>query len=260
MTMRIVAGFVLAAAIAVAARTARSLTTTGAIAATLVGALAVAAGWSWGVLLIAYFVSSSALSHLGRVAKNVRTRSVVEKTGARDAIQVLANGGVFALAALVAIVHHDATWMAAGAGALAASAADTWGTEIGTLYGGTPRSIVTLRPVPPGTSGGVSVIGSVATIAGACFMAVLAIALKWGTRAASVALAGGIAGALADSLIGATVQARRRCDPCGVETERITHDCGATTHHTRGVRWLDNDAVNLVATIVGATLAGCLAA
>lgn len=258
--MRIVAGLVLAAAIAIAARSARALTTRGAGAATLVGTAAVAAGWTWGVLLIAYFVSSSALSHMGRVAKNVRTRSVVAKTGARDALQVFANGGVFALAAVVAIVHHHAIRSAAGAGALAASAADTWGTEIGTLYGGTPRSIVTLRRVPPGTSGGVSVIGTLASIVGACFVAVLVIALQWGTRAASCALAGGIAGALADSVVGATVQARRRCDACGVETERFTHDCGAPTRHGRGLQWLDNDGVNLLATLIGAALAGWLAA
>ncbi|HVX41941.1 MAG TPA: DUF92 domain-containing protein [Gemmatimonadaceae bacterium] len=260
MIARTLAGFALAATIAVAARAARSLTTSGAIAATLVGTVAVAAGWGWGVLLIAYFVSSSALSHAGRAAKTLRTRSVVGKTGARDATQVLANGGVFALAALVGIVHHGAAWMAAGAGALAASAGDTWGTEIGTLYGGTPRSIVTLRRVPPGTSGGVSVIGTMSSILGACFVAALALALHWGTRAAAAALAGGVAGALADSVIGATLQVRRRCAACDVETERVRHDCGAPTVHARGIAWLDNDGVNLLATLAGALLAASLAA
>lgn len=260
MTVRIIAGLLLAAAIAIAARAARSLTTSGALAATLVGTVAVAAGWSWGALLIAYFISSSALSHVGRTAKTIRTRSVVGKSGARDAVQVFANGGVFALAALVGIVQHDAVWLAAGAGALAASAADTWGTEIGTLYGGTPISIVTLRRVPPGTSGGVSVIGTVASILGACFVAVLAFALRWGERPAIFALVGGIAGALADSLLGATVQARRRCDACDADTERVTHDCGALTRHARGLSWMDNDAVNLLATLAGALAAGWLAA
>ncbi len=258
MIARIIAGLLLAAAIAIVARAARSLTTSGAIAATVVGTAAVAAGWSWGALLIAYFVSSSALSRVGRDAKLAHTQSVIEKTGARDAVQVLANGGVFALAALVGIVHHDTIWLAAGAGALAASAGDTWGTELGTLYGGTPRSLLTLRPVPPGTSGGVSVVGTVSSILGAGFVAALALALGWGARPSAFALAGGVTGAFADSLTGALFQARRHCDVCGIETERMTHDCGAATRHARGIAWLDNDGINLLATLGGAIVAAGL--
>src|SRR5690242_1724446 len=93
-------GLIAAGAISLAARSARSLTTTGAIAATVVGTLAVTVGWNWGALLILYFVSSTVLSRLGRAEKERRTSAVVAKGGERDAIQVLANGGVFAAAAV----------------------------------------------------------------------------------------------------------------------------------------------------------------
>jgi len=253
-------GLFAAATIAFAARAARSLTTSGATAATVIGTLAVTAGWNWGALLILYFVSSTVLSRLGRVEKEARTSSVVAKGGQRDAIQVLANGGVFAMAALVMLVVPDVRWAALGAGSLAAAAADTWGTEVGTLYGGVPRSILTWRPVPAGTSGGISLIGTLAALAGATFVAILTRALGWTPRVANVVVLGGIVGAMIDSVIGATIQARRWCDACERETERETHDCGAETRRLRGLSWLDNDVVNFLSNAAGGILAALLAA
>src|SRR5690348_10562762 len=127
--------------VALIARRARALSVDGAIAAALVGTLAVLAGWNWAVLLILYFASSSGLSRFGVGEKTARTKSVIEKGGERDAMQVIANGGVFGIAALLAIVdrEHAMRWAALGIGALAASASDTWATEIGTLVGGPPR-------------------------------------------------------------------------------------------------------------------------
>jgi uncharacterized protein (TIGR00297 family) len=258
MMTHVLLGLVVAACIAFAARAARSLTTSGAIAATIVGTLAVTAGWNWGALLILYFVSSTVLSRLGRARKEERTCSIVAKGGQRDAIQVLANGGVFAGAAIAMLVLPHVKWIALGAGSLAAAAADTWATEVGTLYGGTPRSILSWRPVPAGTSGGVSLIGTFAALAGAVFIAILVINLGWTTELATVVAVGGIVGAIVDSLIGATVQARRWCDACERETERPTHDCGTTTRPLRGLPWLDNDVVNFLSNVAGGILAAVL--
>lgn len=258
MTLRFVIGIVLASLIAVAARRTRSLAFSGAIAAIVLGTLAVGAAWSWGALLIIYFAASTALSHAGRAEKEVRTASVVAKGGERDAMQVLANGGVFALAALGQIVHPDARWLALGAGSLAASAADTWATEIGTLYGGTPRSILTMRRIAPGTSGGVSLPGLLASALGAVFIAAVA-AFAGGRAHATAIVAGGVAGSLVDSLLGATLQVRRWCGTCDRETERDVHDCGTPTRHARGLHGLDNDLVNLLSNVAGGLLAALIA-
>jgi uncharacterized protein (TIGR00297 family) len=259
MLTRALIGLLAAACVAFAARRARSLSASGAIAAWVVGTLAVAAGWSWGALLILYFVSVSLLSHAGRVEKERRTSSIVEKGGERDATQVFSNGLVFAIGAIGAVLSRDARWMALGVGSLAASAADTWATEIGTLYGGTPRSILTLKRLAPGTSGGVSLLGTFALVAGASFIGVIARLLGWDERLVRAIVLGGIAGAFADSLLGATLQARRWCDTCRLETERIVHDCGTTTRSVRGVPWLDNDMVNLASGAIGGLLAAVLA-
>jgi uncharacterized protein (TIGR00297 family) len=252
--VRAAGGLVAALAIAFAARSTRSLSWGGAACATVVGAVCVAAGWDWGALLIAFFVASTLLSRLGRRAKEDRTQAIVEKGGERDAIQVLANGGLFAAAAAAFVAHPSVVWQAIGAGALAASTSDTWATEVGTLIGATPRSILTWRPVATGTSGGITLAGTLGAVAGALFVGGVATVLGWAPRVAGAAILGGIAGSTADSVLGATVQARRKCPQCDLGTERLVHTCGARTIPTGGVAWLNNDGVNAVSSAIGAAV------
>ncbi|MDB4915928.1 MAG: protein of unknown function transrane [Gemmatimonadetes bacterium] len=247
--------------VALLARRADSLSTSGAVAAVVVGAASVAAGWAWGALLIVYFVAGSALSHFRRADKERLTGAVVAKGGARDATQVLANGGIFAASAFLAPFgpsHFGVTMSIGALGALAAASADTWSTEIGTLFGGVPRSLVSFRRVPAGTSGGVSIAGSLAMACGAALIAVTA-ALLGLPRVITIVIMAGIAGAVADSLLGACVQERRWCAACERGSERRMHDCGTATVLLDGHEWVDNDVVNLLATVTGAAVAGVLA-
>ena len=258
--LRAVIGLIVATGIAVVARRAGSLSTSGALAAILTGTVSTAAGGQWGALLVAYFVAATLLSRLGRQRKEALTSTVVAKGGPRDATQVIANGGVYAACLAVAAFAADRTSIlldVAALGALAASSADTWATELGTLYGAAPRSLRNFKPLPPGTSGAVSAIGCIAMCAGAFFIAMGARLLGLAHTAAVVAVAG-VAGALADSLLGATLQERRWCATCAIATERRVHDCGAETSLRGGFRWMDNDVVNLVATVVGAAVAALL--
>ncbi len=254
---QIAAGFAIAFVIALAAYKARSLSRSGALAATLVGTASVAAGWPWGALLVIYFVASSALSRFRRADKEKLTAGMVEKGGARDATQVIANGGVFAAAAVAIAVARApiAAVFAMGAlGALATATADTWATEIGTLFGGVPRSVLTFRPVARGASGGITLAGTIAMIAGAAFIAYVSLALGL-TRAAPLVLLAGIVGALVDSVLGATVQERRWCASCEQSTERGIHHCGAATTRVAGYASITNDMVNLLATMTGFAVA-----
>lgn len=255
-----VLALLVAAAVAALAFAARALSMSGALAAAAVGTLCMLAGWRWALLLVLYFLVSAAFSKFGADAKERRTGSIVAKAGRRDALQVLVNGGVFALAAFLSsrVEANAAILLAAAAGgALAASAADTLATELGTLVGGEPRSVITWRAVASGTSGGVTPAGTIALVGGALLIALLARALGVSTHVTAVAL-GGIAGAVADSLLGALVQERRRCPACDSATERRVHHCGTATELAGGVGGLDNDVVNLAATVVGAAVAATL--
>jgi len=101
---RTLAGAFLSVIVVLAARRTRTLSPSGAVAGAVVGTICVSAGWSWGALLLALFVSASALSRTGERTKAARVSPIVEKGGERDAGQVLANGGVFAVGALAALV------------------------------------------------------------------------------------------------------------------------------------------------------------
>jgi len=250
----------LAIPIAALAFMAGSLTVGGAVAAVAIGALCILGGWGWAALLIVYFVVAVACSRAGARTKEQRTGGVVAKSGRGDAMQVLANGGVFAVAAFFASrsgLAAATTLTAAAIGALAAASADTLATEIGTLIGGEPRSVIGWRPVPTGTSGGITLAGSLGMLGGALLVALAATALGLGNVVLATAV-GGVAGALADSLIGAVLQERRHCPQCNLDTERHVHDCGTSTELSGGVAWLDNDLVNLCATLIGATVAATL--
>lgn len=250
-------GAIAAAGIAVAAWRVGALSRSGAAAAVVVGAAATVAGWNWGALLIIYFLAGTIVSRIGRSQKERRTGGVVAKGGARDATQVVANGGVFAACALCipfGIAHAGA----AAVGALAASLADTFATEIGTLLGGIPRSVRGLRRVPVGTSGGISGAGTLGMVAGAAFVGGAAILLGVSALFAIVTLAG-MAGAIVDSLLGATVQERRWCPTCESASERRIHTCGTATLLAGGREWMNNDTVNFLATFTGAGVAAVLA-
>ena len=223
--------------------------------AAAIGATAIGAGWDWAVLLIVYFALASALSRLGAERKARRTASIVAKAGPRDALQVLVNGGVFTAAAIGELVHPHPLWRAVAAGSLAASAADTWATEIGTWVGGTPRSAWNWRRVPPGTSGGMTTAGTLAMFVGAIVVALLVYAMEWGRGHAVAVFLGGLSGAVADTVIGATLQERRRCLGCGEHTERVVHSCGSRTRVSRGIPGLGNDTVNFIAALVGGGIA-----
>lgn len=219
------------------------LTTRGAAAAVAIGGSAGVGGIDFVILLLAFFFSSSLLS------RRHSTRHV-STAGPRGARQVLANGAMLALAAFGSALTGGEHWLALAAGAAAAATSDTWSTEIGMRFGGTPRHLLHWTPVPPGTSGAVTAVGTLAALAGASFISV-AIALLPGRTPPLAVFAGGVAGSAVDSLLGATLQERRWCPHCSSYTERRLHRCGHSTTVVGGVTGLDNDVANLLATLAG---------
>jgi uncharacterized protein (TIGR00297 family) len=254
----VIAPLAAASIIAVAAHRIGLLTVSGAIAAALVGALSLYAGASWAILLLFFFITSISLSLWRGVERKRLVRPIVGKEGPRDAVQVLANGGLFAVAAFMATRVDPGPWQAAAAGAIAAMTADTWSTEVGTVLGGTPRAIRTGRQVAPGTSGGITIAGTIAGIGGAVAAASMSRLIGWNVPVPAI-IAGGIVGSVADSLLGSTVQEQRWCDRCEAATERRTHSCGTSTRQRGGIRGCNNDVVNLLSSMAGAVVTWALA-
>ncbi len=222
-------------------------------------------GWQWAILLLAFFITSSILSRLFRKQK-ASLDEKYSKGHERDAGQVFGNGGAAALFAALHGLFPAAVWPWLGfAAALAAVNADTWATELGVLNPGAPRMIThPSRQVEKGTSGGVSVWGTVAALLGSGLITALAALFSPVGRLTPlqvmIILAAGLAGSLFDSLLGATFQAIYYCPTCAKETERHPlHTCGTQTRQVRGLAWLNNDWVNFACGALGAVL-GLLAA
>lgn len=270
---QILLGFLLSLVVTYLGHKGRALAPSGVVGAIFVGtAIFGLGGWTWALLLIAFFVTSSILSRY-REKEKAGLAEKFAKIGQRDLGQVLANGGWGALLAVANAVWPQPFLFAAFVGSMAAVNADTWATEVGVLSRQPPRLVTTGRPVPVGTSGGVSALGTAATALGGVTIGVVAAVLSvvdalW--RGASpvvapaililIAGAAGLAGSLFDSLLGATVQGIYFCDTCGKETERPIHRCGARARQIRGWRWLDNDWVNFLASVFGSAVATLLAA
>jgi uncharacterized protein (TIGR00297 family) len=241
---------VLAALAAAAAWAAGSLTVSGAAAAALVGiGILGGSGWPGAAALAAFFVSSNIVSRLG--PKRPVTGDA--KGDRRDYRQVLANGGPAALGALVGRDDPSlASWLVTAS--LAAAAADTWATSVGAWSRAMPRHLLTWRTVPPGTSGGITLLGCLGAVGGALIVAGAASLTGHDPRLWAAA-AIGFLGMIVDSALGAAVQGRFRCPACGEASEWRRHRCGTTTIREGGWQWLDNDGVNALATSLAA-LAG----
>jgi uncharacterized protein (TIGR00297 family) len=244
----------------------RALTLSGVAGAMITGTLIFGmGGWEWGALLLGFFLSSSLLSFY-RSKDKAQAAEKFAKGHRRDLEQALANGGVAALLAVCSRIWPSLLWFAACAGSLAAVNADTWATELGVLSRRPPRLITTGRLVEVGTSGGVTWMGVGASLLAALFIGALAAVGAALTHQGLVealtmllgALLGGISGSLIDSLLGATVQAIYWCETCDKETESVVHRCGTRTYLVRGWALLNNDLVNLLASLTGALVAAAV--
>ncbi|HLG65254.1 MAG TPA: DUF92 domain-containing protein [Ktedonosporobacter sp.] len=258
--VQLLLGLFLSTGIGLLAYRRRSLSRSGVAGAVVTGTTTFGlGGWAWGLSLIFFFVSSSLFSHFRARDKAAIAADKFSKGSRRDIGQVAANGGMATLLAL----GYGATpspvtrelLQAGYAGVIATATADTWATELGVLSPHPPRLITTGALTTPGTSGGITSLGTGAAILGAlasglffwilrgCRRSLLALPL--------IALISGTIGNLFDSFLGATTQAMFYCPACDQETERQIHNCGARTRSLRGLPWMTNDMVNFLSTLVG---------
>jgi uncharacterized protein (TIGR00297 family) len=252
-----VAGILLASCIAIVSFRLRWLTKGGAIAQFALGALLFGLGGvPWAAPVIVFFVSSSLLSMAFR-GRRGSAATHHAKGSRRDAVQVIANGGVGGVLVLILAVFDVPHVYAAYVASFAAAAADTWATEIGTVFRGMPRLIIGLRKVERGRSGAVSLRGTIAAALGS--LTVSASSLPWiapEDRWPILAIAGigGLFGSCVDSVLGASIQGQWYCPRCGRTVEMPLH-CEEKALPSSGFSFVTNDLVNLISIGSAAALA-----
>ncbi|KAI0806619.1 integral membrane protein DUF92-domain-containing protein [Fomes fomentarius] len=291
----------------------RSLSLSGAAAAFIVGYTMLSVPLlAFGVSLIVFYLTGSRATKVGKALKH-KLEEGHQDAGYRNAAQVLCNSLSAAIAALLwSALYEPGSYAAklfdvAGVhvgpkvsydleqwcpltpppsaslsrpliyvtlGHFACCLGDTLASELGILSRSPPILITTFKPVPPGTNGGLSTMGTLSSLAGGLLMGLtIAISLVWQSPACRslwpnvvvpLALwgtfAGGL-GSLLDSLLGATLQCTRYMNA----TKRIVTDeggapaPGADVKVISGFDLLTNNQVNLTSSIITAVLLGAMA-
>jgi uncharacterized protein (TIGR00297 family) len=243
------------------------LDNSGAVATFLLGTTIFGIGGvEWTVPLLTFYLLSSVLSKLGKKRK-AKFDLVFEKGSQRDAGQVYANGGIAWIMMIIFSLTNDPAIFFAYLGTLAAVQADTWATEIGTMWPN-PKAwlVTTFKEVPVGTSGGVSVPGTSGAFLGSLFIcaSALAVNVKWMSEFGvlqSFLLIGfsGLLASLVDSFFGATVQAQY-FDPIREKLTERTHSLSpdgvlVENRLLKGTPLVNNDLVNTLCALSGSALA-----
>jgi uncharacterized protein (TIGR00297 family) len=224
---------VVTVAFAVLARALRGANPSGALAGGIACFLLFAgAGPGAFAALAALFAMTWATTRLGYQRK--LALGVAERKDGRTAWQILANLAVAALCSVVYSATGSRVWMVATLAALAEAATDTVASEVGQYRGSRARMITTWEPVPAGTDGGITIVGSIAGLASGLVIAMIgSVGGMISPAQIWIPVAAGFAGMLIDSVLGATLQRRG---------------------------WISNQGVNFVGTLVAAALAYAIAA
>ena len=231
------------------------LTASGSVAVYLLASIIYSiGGWMWTMPIFVFFILSSLISKIGK-SKRAKLNSIYEKNDVRDVYQVLANGAIAGVIAICSYLFPSYKWYILYLSAIAVVTNDTWGTEIGGLSKKNPRMIFTFKKVESGTSGAVSILGTVGgAIGGIIIILVGNYFVELNYKIASIIFIVGILGSLIDSIMGATIQMQFVCNTCKKQTERENH-CGSKTLKISGIDGINNDAVNLLSTLFAVFIA-----
>ncbi|MDP5274504.1 DUF92 domain-containing protein [Chengkuizengella sp. 2205SS18-9] len=258
--MQWIIGFLGSFLIAGAAFWKKSLSISGALMAICLGTVMYAlVSPAWYGTVIAFFVSSSLLTKWKHNTKK-SIEEGYEKSGKRDAGQVWANGGIALILSITYYIWPVSIFWWFFIGVMATVNADTWATEIGSLSKKPPRSILTFKKVTPGISGGVSALGLFSSMLGGGFIGLAASLFSAKLEMEMIffyilmGMISGFIGALTDSFIGAKLQVMYYCEKCKKEVESFEH-CSHHARRVRGWKWMNNDRVNMISSVVGGLVA-----
>lgn len=227
----------------------RLLTGDGALASVLVGGGILLGTHLNGLLLLAFFfVSSSFFSKVKKHQKK-QAEEIVEKGSTRDAWQVVANGFGATIFSVLYYLNDNEILLYGFILSLAIATSDTWASELGVLSSKRPIHIRTLKRVDRGTSGAISIYGTIMALLGSLSVAILAKLLF----SISFVIVGiltilGFIGCMIDTILGAYFQVSYYCTVCHKRVEKNVH-CNKETIEPIGRKWVTNDFVNFTSTV-----------
>lgn len=255
-------GFLLSFIVSLFAFKKGSLTLSGMIASILLGTLLF--GFQSVTIymsLVGFFISSSFLSKISKFIGGKESELIekrLEKSGKRDYTQVIANGGVALVCAVLFQMTNVALFKLGAVIAIAAANADTWASEIGVLSKDTPIYILSKTQVVKGLSGGVTKLGFMASFAGALFIAFIYTFFSVGTMPFRILILHlaliaffGFLGSMIDSILGEVFQAKYTIPQSNELTEK-SNELGQKP--VSGLKIVTNNVVNFFSSLISAGL------
>ncbi|MBF6979253.1 DUF92 domain-containing protein [Aerococcaceae bacterium zg-BR22] len=214
--------------------------------------------FSWLALLLLFF-SSSMIQLLKELHPDIQHH--LAKRDQRTVKQVLANALPGIIFLIIGHLSKTPIGYFAAIASIAGATADTWASEIGILSRTQPIHLLTFQPIENGESGGISPLGTVASLAGSAFIIIINLICHalWHTPLLShyslkiilVLILCGFTGSLMDSLFGCTIQAKYQL----LQSKRIVETYEHRSTKIQGLHYIDNSAVNFLAALLVGTLA-----
>lgn len=234
-----------------------ALTLGGILSAILVDfVISIAFGNFGFLILLLFFVLGIATDKIKK--KYNKTKIISKKNVCRSSIQVLANSLVASLCAVLYLLINERIFVLAFVASLGEALADTAASGMGSLSA-KAFDPFRMKKCPAGLSGGMSVIGTVFSFAGAAVISIAALAFnKISIGECGIVTLCAFLGAVFDSLLGSLLQIKYKCNICGKIVEKKEH-CGEKTIRYSGYSIITNDTVNFLGTLFSAILVCALA-
>jgi uncharacterized protein (TIGR00297 family) len=229
----------------------KSLSKSGALSACFLGCFVyISGGFVFLTGLFVFYFSSSYMTKYKKNKKDILTKDLHEKSGKRDGIQVMANGGIPLAIALIYLINPEELLITLYFVAFSASTSDTWASEIGVLSQKRPVSILTFKKIEKGISGGISVLGIMFSFFGSFFIAIFYVLTRFQFLDLEILIENfilisilGFLGSIIDSFIGATIQPLYLNKNTNKHTEKFKE---GSTKKIKGIKFFNNDVVNFV--------------
>lgn len=184
-------------------------------------------------------------------------QSMNKEYGVRNERQLIANALMIVVSIATYGITKNEIFIITFFATIAETIGDSVASEIGVLSRSDPFDICTFKKVPRGVSGGISILGTIASVCVCLYTGLLYCCMyEMKFYHFCVIVISSLLGIMLDSVLGSKMQAQYRCAICGKVTEKERH-CGQATTLEKGFRTLDNTRVNLICNIFSFVLA-CL--
>lgn len=247
---------VLIVVVPLAAYLKKALNLTASIIAALMIAVSLSAAAHYAFFIITAFLLISVLDKICHSRLQAANNDITQKSGTRDSIQVLVNGGISMICVLLWHLTNNDCFLLCFASSLIESFGDSAASNIGIAAKQQAYDICRFKKITTGLSGGVSLVGTLGCFASCTLMSIIAYALRVAKTPFEMCILviTSFLGCILDSVIGSLFQRKNKCLVCGKITEKNTH-CNKGTIFYSGVKWINNDVVNLLCNAFSAATA-----